>query len=118
MKETSTNGTEMLGNLTKLRRLTKNATSLRFPYSPKKGGPSKSKKIEILSDTELLELLKSGNDETLKIHIQNHPLSEQMQRYLICSHRLKLIKLYIDLYGFCPTAQLEFLDFMEEHILL
>ena len=107
-----------IGCLEKIRKFTKSSTSLNFPRKTPKARKKKvSSEPEKLDDEKLLQYLRQGNDAFLEKYIEKFELSTALQQYLIRSHRLKLISLYIDRYGFCKEAQADFLDFMEERLL-
>lgn len=69
-----------------------------------------------LSDAILKEVLMYGDDSLLEFYIEKHPLSSEMQQWLIRAHRLNLIQIYIEKHGFCKEAQSVFLEFMRERL--
>jgi len=103
-------------SLKKIQRFTQNATNLQlFPNNKKK--KNVSKKTKALSDKKLFEHLQQGHDAFLEEYIKKHELSTALQQYLIRAHKIKLISIYIEYYGFCQEAQQEFVDFMKDKLL-
>ena len=108
-------------SIKKIRSMTRTSVSLHL-INPSKGKKnnsrvSREKGLRPLKDDEILNLLWRGDDAKLEEYIGQYELSEEVQKYLIKGHKLKLIRLYIKKYGFCRSAQSEFLDFMEERLL-